>query len=506
MINGNLAQVVFERTAKALRYERLSFREFIRHAWPIIEPANPYMHNWHIDAMAEHLEAVNLGQIKRLAINMPPRYGKSNLVSILWPSWTWTVEPWERFLFVSYSDDLAVEHSVNRRALLESVWFQQRWGNQVQFTADQNMKGAYKNTQSGSMVSAGIGGTITGKGGNRIVIDDPVDPRRAFSTAMREAANGYYGQTLSTRLDNKKTGAIVIVMQRLHRNDLTGHVLANGEGYTCLTLPAITEDSSVVYFPLSKKEIVRPAGDVLWPQRENAEDLKRQEKAMGTRAFGGQYNQSPTSDEGAILKRSWWRYYRQLPVLGTGNGDAAHHRIWVWDTAAKDKERDDYTAGFCLATTPTGVYVVRHVKERVQYPELRRLIEQEFNGLPARAVVIEDKSSGQSVIQDLRRSTRLPIIAFEVGSRDKVERANLVAPTLESGRVHLPETAPWVAGFVENAAAFPDVEHDDDVDAFVEGLLYLNGAGCPPEPGVWAMSGGDAGRSADPGDDLDDDD
>ncbi|MEE8165735.1 MAG: terminase, partial [Myxococcota bacterium] len=212
--------------ARQLQDGELTLREYVEAAWPVLEPGQAFKPNWHIDAICEHLEAVTEGQIDRLIVNVPPRYSKSTLVTVNWPAWEWTLNPRGRWIFCSYSATLSTKHSTDRRTLIESPWYQARWGGLVTMALDQNEKTQFQNTRRGHMVATSIGGAIIGKGGNKIVIDDPQDPQRAESAADRERVNNVYDRSLVTRLDDKTAGAIVIVMQRLHEKDLAGHVAA----------------------------------------------------------------------------------------------------------------------------------------------------------------------------------------------------------------------------------------------------------------------------------------
>lgn len=456
---------IYERVAKQLSCPRLSLRDFVRGSWAIVEPARAFVPAWHIDAIAEHLEAVDAGQIKRLLINIPPRYGKSTLVSVLWPVWSWTERPHTRWVFCSYASGLSLKHSRDRRLIIESDWFRDRWGTRVRMAEDQNQKAEFQNTARGHMIATSVGGTITGKGCTRLVIDDLLNPENAESKAERERGVDFYRSTLSTRLDDD-SAAIVAIEQRTHRSDLSGSVLKDGE-WTHLKLPAIAEKSEKIIFPISGRVVEREAGDLLWPDRHNVAALERQKVVMGSRAFNAQFQQAPVSEEGAMFKRSWWQYYRELPKV--------RRRAWCWDTAVKTNDHNDFTVGMLIAECATGFYVEKMVKARMEYPDLKRTVQIEQDARRADVIVVEDKSSGQQIIQDLRRNTSLPVVAFDGGGKDKILRAALASPKVEAGKVFLPEATPWVADFVETMAAFPDVEHDDDVDAFTSGIIYLTG-------------------------------
>ena len=177
-----------------------SLRAFVEQAWPVLEPTTPFLPNWHIDLVCEHLEAITAGQTTRLLINLPPRYMKSLLVSVFWPVWEWISSPSRRWICVSYSDALSLKLSLDRRTLVQSEWYQARWGHTVQLSSDQNVKGEFRNTRQGVMVATSVGGSVTGKGGDRIIVDDLHNPQQADSDAQREAALRFFRETLSTRL------------------------------------------------------------------------------------------------------------------------------------------------------------------------------------------------------------------------------------------------------------------------------------------------------------------
>lgn len=456
---------IFRRVAKQLSSPRITLREFVREAWGIVEPSRAFVPAWHVDAISEHLEAVDVGQIKRLIVNIPPRYGKSTLVSVLWPSWSWTTAPWSRWVFCSYASGLSVKHSRDRRLIIESEWYKEKWGNRVRLADDQNQKAEFQNTARGHMIATSVGGTITGKGCTRLVIDDLINPFSAESKAERESAVEFYRTTLSTRLDDE-SAAIVAIEQRTHRADLTGSVLGDGE-WTHLSLPAVAEKRDRIVFPMSGRTVDRDAGDLLWPERHTAAALDSQKVRMGTRAFNAQFQQAPVSEEGAIFKRAWWKFYREMPTV--------QRKAWFWDTAVKTGEKNDFSAGMLIAQCADGYYIERIVKERMEYPDLKRAIETNQEAYPGDAIVVEDKSSGQQIIQDLRRDSRHPVVAFDPGGKDKILRANLVAPTVEAGKVFLPEATIWVADLIETMAGFPDVDHDDLVDAFTSAIIYFKG-------------------------------
>ena len=293
------------------RVAERSFPAFVRQAWPILEPTTPFLPNWHIALVCEYLEAVTAGEIRRLVINLPPRYGKSLLVSVLWPAWEWIRHPATRWVFTSYADSLAGQHSQDRRTLLQSPWYCGHWGHRVSLTHPTEAS-EYWNTQRGRMLATSVGAAVTGKGGNRIVVDDPHTPLGAESDAQRHRVIEYFRRSVATRLDDKQRGAIVVVMQRLHAQDLTATCL--DLGYTPLCLPAEATSRTTIRFPRSGRVVTRAPGDLLWPAREGPEEMAQRRVELGAYGFAGQYQQSPSPRTGGLFERRWWAFYDDLPT------------------------------------------------------------------------------------------------------------------------------------------------------------------------------------------------
>src|SRR6202011_6134294 len=264
-------------------------RLYIRHAWHVIEPFTVYLENWHIDLIAEYLEAVTAGQIKRLLINMPPRMAKSTCVSIMWPTWVWAREPFPgkphnpalegpgtKWMFASYADELRTKHSLDRRKMLQSDWYRQRWPKPAELVSDQNVKTMFANSSSGIMLATTMLGAGTGLGGNMLVIDDPHKTREEPQSKEVESQVAAYGDTFATRHDDKKQGVTVIVMQRINDNDLSAHVMETAEeNYIHLKIEAEAPERRVITFP-SGRILVREPGDLLWESREGPFEIRRQ--------------------------------------------------------------------------------------------------------------------------------------------------------------------------------------------------------------------------------------
>src|SRR5215813_12383746 len=247
-----------------------SLREFVRQAWPIVEPSTPFVPGWHIDAIVEHLEAVTHGEIRNLLINVPPRHAKSLLVSVFWPTWEWVRAPERRWLYSSYAASLSIRDSVKCRRLIESPWYQQRWGERFALTSDQNTKGRFDNNRTGYRLTTSVGGAVTGEGGDRIVCDDPHNVQEAESDSIRKSTLEWFDVVMSTRMNDPKTAAKVVVMQRCHHQDLSGHLLEQG-GFEHLRLPAEYEAPSCVT-SIGWSDPRTEHGELLWPARFGPEE------------------------------------------------------------------------------------------------------------------------------------------------------------------------------------------------------------------------------------------
>lgn len=475
--------------AEAEELER-SLSLYIRQAWPIIDPAD-YLHNWHIDCIAEHLEAVTLGQIRRLLINIPPRYMKSIETTVCWPTWVWTKQAALKWIFTSYADSLSTKHSLDRRKILQSDWYRKLWGDRFYLLSDQNVKDYYVNNHNGEMYSTSIGGAVTGHGGDVIVVDDPHDPRRAESEAFRNAAIEYFRTTLPTRLNNKKAGAIVVVMQRLHEQDVSGYILSSGAEYTHLKLPAEVHKRIIIHFPVSGREVIREPGSLLWPEREGPDEIAAIKKELGSYAYSGQYDQEPTPSEGGIFKRWWWRFWckpgQQLPPVEVRMPDGEYRKIYAeplperfdeqlqsWDLAFKGSDGSDFVCGQAWGRHQANKYLLDQMKDRMDIIKTMQAIVSMTNKFPRASVkLVEDKANGPAVIQMLRRKVG-GLIAVEPDG-GKEARAHAVAPEVESGNVYLPHPhlAPWVEPLINTFAGFPKVANDDEVDAATQAIKRM---------------------------------
>lgn len=448
-------------------------RHFVRQAWPVIEPFSPFKPNWHLDAISDHLEAVEAGEIRNLLVTMPPRMGKSLTISVFYPAWRWIRRPGTRFLYASYSQDLATLHSVATRRVVESDWYQARWGDRFQLAGDANLKTRFENDRRGARFSTSVGGVVTGIGGDRIVVDDAHNVKEAESQAIREETIRWWDQAMSTRFNDPKTGARIVVMQRVHEGDLAGHLIEQG-GYVHLNLPMEYEPEAVVYTGFGKPDPRTEPGELLAPERIGPEEIADLKVRLGSRAYAGQFQQRPAPAEGAILKRDWWQFWDELPEME-----------WVvqsWDTAFKAGRENDYSACLTVGYSGGRFCVLDRWKDRVAFPELERAVRAQHIKWRPDEILVEDAASGQSLIQQLqheydpsgyvRAGVILPIVPVKP-DRDKLARVHAISPYVEGGRVFLPATASWRDDLIDECGVFPAGLHDDQVDALTMAIIRL---------------------------------
>lgn len=468
---------------------RRSLGRFIREAWPIVEPATEFVHGWHIDAVCEHLEAVTAGEIKRLIINVPPRTMKSLTAAVFWPCWEWLDAAHIRWLFASYAADLSTRDSVKCRRLIESRGGKQdgtlleRIGYQGllqlltdepwQITGDQNAKTKYETTETGMRLATSVGGVATGEGGDRIVVDDPLNAKQARSDAERVAANLWWDETMTTRFNNAQAAA-VIVMQRLHEADLTGHLLEKG-GWTHLCLPAEYEPKHPFVWPGDPRTV---EGELLEPVRLSEVRLLELARDLGSYGYAGQMQQRPSPAEGGMFKRHWWRRYVGVPPQWS-------RMLASWDMRFSDSEEaaTSYVVGQVWGCDGADRYLLGQIRARLSFTESVRAVRALSAWQPqARARLVEDKANGPAVIDTLKREiTGLVKIQPEGG---KEVRAAAVEPVVEAGNVYLPagEFIPAPPGyeptrvdaFIDECAVFPNGAHDDQVDAMTQALNWLD--------------------------------
>lgn len=442
----------------------LAFRQdlgmFIGRSFRTVSPGPAFVHNWHIDAIAHALTRCFHRQSRRLIITMPPRNLKSISASVAFPAWALGLDPTLRFTCVSYSHELAAKHARDCRAVMESEWYKRAFP-RTRISRSKSAELEYETTARGSRYATSVGGTLTGRGGNFILIDDPMKPADAMSDVKRQSVKDWYDQTLSSRLDNKTSDVIVLIMQRLHVDDLVGHVLEK-EAWDHLDLPAIAETVQEVPIDVGLTH-TRQVGDVLHPEREPRSVLDQQKITMGSATFSAQYQQTPVPAEGNLLRWEWFRTYDQVPKRAK--------IIQSWDTASKTEDFNDYSVCTTWAVDDEAYYLLDIFRDRLEFPDLRRQVLSLRDRFKAESVIIEDKGSGTSLIQELRRSAKCHPIPY-APREDKVMRVHGQSAIIEAGQVLLPQRASWLEDFRAEVLAFPHGKHDDQVDSLSQFLAW----------------------------------
>lgn len=465
-----------------------SLYEFVRAMWPVVEPDQPFVDNWHIHAICNHLEAVTKGTITHLLINLPPGCMKSLIVSVFWPAWEWARDPGIRFLTTSYSEDLSIRDARKTRDVITSREYRDRWPH-VRLRADQNQKRRYDTTNGGWRLSSSVGGRGTGEHPDRIIVDDPHNVKQTLSDVERQRAIDWFDGTISTR-GVSRNARVVIIMQRLHEKDLAGHILnrADGSRWVHLCLPMRSEPNRMPVTPLGFSDPRKVNGQLLWPALFGAEGVALLEASLGSYRAAGQLQQRPAPAEGGLIKRGWWKFYdkdAQLPL----------ERITISvDPNLRAKQLNDFAAIHAWGARGGDRYFLRRSRGRFDLPELIRQVDEMYRYCRERwpmlsiTVLVENTAAGPDVIAALQR--KIPGVIPITPKGDKVQRVQAVTPAIEAGNVFLPgapsptgegedtaRTPLWVQEFIAECSGFPLADFDDDPDAMAQALIRMQSAG-----------------------------
>lgn len=462
-----------------------SLSAFVQAAWHVIEPGQPYSHNWHIDAMCEHLEAVSDGDIIRLLMNVPPGSMKSLLCGVFFPAYEWGPlgMPHLRYLGTSHKEPLAIRDNLKCRRLIESEWFQTRWPTPL--VKDQNAKGKFENTSTGFREAMAFT-SMTGSRGDRVILDDPLSVDDANSEVERDNVNTTFRESLPTRLNNPKDSAIIVVMQRLHEDDVSGLILSKDFGYEHLMIPMEFEPERLCVTSIGWTDPRRKDGELMFPERFPREVVERDKVLLGAYASAGQFQQRPAPKGGGILKRDMWELwgnpddpddpaFRNFPAFDLIIGSL--------DGAYTEKEQNDP-----CAMTLWGVYKDKHDvpramlinawRERLDFHPLVEKTHATCKRFKVDRLLIEAKATGISVGQELRRLYANYGYSVELMNpdRDKVARAYAVQPIFENGTVFAPDRS-WADMVITECEQFPRGKHDDLVDTVTQALRWLRDRG-----------------------------
>jgi predicted phage terminase large subunit-like protein len=484
---------------------------FLKSCWHIFDSA-PWIDGWAIDAIAEHLQAVVDGQIRRLIINIPPRCAKSAITSVALPGWTWaqqtlshTSGPGVSFLYASFREDLSRRDSVNSRRVIESKWYQDRWGHRFALSDDQNTKSRYNNDKGGYRLITSIESKgATGDGANIIVLDDCNSAKEVESEAVVASTLEWFDGTLGTRLNNQKLGAVIEIQQRLGENDLTGHILSKSTGdWTHLCLPMEYEPERSFFTSIGWKDPRTTPGELLWPERFGPDEVKGLKTWMGEWRAAGQLQQRPEPRGGGVIKREWWQLWEAdaFPpmdfVLGTLDtaytldqmNDPSGMIVWgifSGDAASQATRRQNADGSavyvdrsYDVEVNAPRVMLVHAWTERYEFHELVKHVALTCVARKVDLLLIENKAAGISVAQELRRlysNEKFSVQLFDPKSQDKFARLVSVQHLFQERLIYAPDR-PWADAVMTQVGQFPRGKHDEYVDLTSMGLRHLRDRG-----------------------------
>ena len=454
---------------------RLDFSSFVQKTFSTLNPGQVFVPDWYLQAIAYQLERVRLGKCRRLIINLPPRSLKSMTASVAWPAYLLGQDPKLRIICASYSSDLSRTLSRDFRAVVGSNWYRDAFP-ETRVSPTKDSQDEVQFTERGFRLATSVGGTLTGRGSNIIIIDDPLKPSEAYSASAREAANQWFANTLLSRLDDKQTGAIVIVMQRVHMNDLSGFVQQAGDDWTVLSLPAIaTCDQDIPL--LGGKVHHRRVGEVLSPRREPLATLKSIQMVLGGDLFSAQYQQEPVPPGGMMIKRAWVQRYTELPPK-----EEQLCTIQSWDTAMKGGPDNDFSVCTTWIQTYDEHWYLTHVwRGRVDYPGLKAKVSEMAAIWDPSQILVEEVGTAIGLLDEFKH---LRGITGVKPDRDKISRVSVISARFEAGQVFFPASASWLPDLEAELFAFPGGSHDDQVDSISQALQHGKS-----DLGVWRILG-----------------
>ena len=454
---------------------RRDFVTFLERAFYELNPKARLIMAPFLQLMAAHLENCRQGSIRRLIINLPPRHLKSHTASIAFVAWLLGHQPSTNVICVSYGQDLADKLALDCRKIFQSAWYQRLFVTRL--APDKQAVNDFMTTDNGGRMATSVGGVLTGRGGDFLILDDPLKPEDALSETRRQACNDWYDSTLLSRLNNQESGCIIVIMQRLHQDDLVGHILEKDinskEPWTVLSFPAIAEVSEHVEFEGALGPVVysRAEGQALHPERLSLESLKAIQTRVGEYNFSCQYQQAPIPQGGSMVKAHWLMTYDELP-----SSLEIRYKLQSWDTAIKTKDINDYSVCTSWIVDKQGrYYLVNVLRKRLEYPDLKKAVIEAAREFRPNKILIEDKASGSQLIQDLKRDGILGVTAYEPSVQgDKTMRLYAATALLEAGKVFIPKQAHWLNEYRLELLGFPGSKHDDQVDSTTQALDYLH--------------------------------
>jgi predicted phage terminase large subunit-like protein len=475
------------RTADALY--RVSFGAFAYAAYAAVHPHRPLVPNWHIRCICHHLQEMSRqletqGSVaietraasKHLVINLPPRSLKSFLVSNAWVAWMLGRNPRLEIICASYSEDLAHKFSRDCRVLMESRFYKRVFHTRI--NPRKSTETEFETTKHGCRLATSIGATLTGRGADIFIIDDPTKSNDVHSKVALEAANDWFCDTALSRRNNPAKTLMLVVQQRLHSKDLSGTLIELG--WPSLVMPAIATEPQD--YAIADGEVYhRPSQELLQPEWDSLSELEKTKADIGSRTFAAQYQQNPTPPDGNLIKAAWLRRYDSCPPR-----KKFRSLVLSCDPAGKSDEKNDYTAMTVIGIDERELYLLHVERGHWTVLEMKKRIAALASQWEATHIIVEDTASGMGLIQLLKEQTSLPVIG-QHPTEDKETRMSRHEGRFEAGRILLPNEAPWLADFENELLAFPNARYDDQVDALMLTLdWFLKNEHCLP-PSSWPI-------------------
>jgi predicted phage terminase large subunit-like protein len=448
---------------------RNDLMSFIERSFLELNPEARFSSSPYLELMASKLELCRRGKLRRLIVNLPPRSLKSHSVSVAFVASMLGHDPAAQIICASYGQDLADKHARDCRTLISSSFYRSVFPG-TRLSSDKRSVNEFETTRHGFRMSTSVGGVLTGRGAEMIVLDDPQKPDSAMSATERKSVNDWYDNSLLSRLNSKEEGSIIIVMQRLHQDDLVGHVLEQGD-WEVLSFPAIADqdESFEIESIFGRRLFHRREGEALHPERESLETLKNIRATIGEYNFSSQYQQCPIPVGGAMVKTDWLRFYEP------GSEPEFSHVIQSWDTANKAGELNDYSVCTTWGVENRRKYYLLDVfRGRLDFPGLKKAAAEQQRKHDPTTVLVEDRASGTQLIQELKAEGIYIVKPYlPPPGTDKVMRLHAQTALFESGNVLFPKSASWLPEYLRELAAFPGGKFDDQVDSTTQALEYF---------------------------------
>jgi predicted phage terminase large subunit-like protein len=445
---------------------RHDFGAFAHRAFLELNPQTRFEPNWLLEVLAAKLDDVRWGRCRRLMINIPPRHLKSYMASVAFPAWLLGHDPAKQILAISYGQELSEKLARDCRALMMSDFYKGVF--ETRISADRKAVAEFETTEGGYRLSTSVGGVVTGRGADLVIVDDPMKADDALSDTRRQGVNTWYDNTLRSRLNRQDEGAIIVVMQRLHADDLVAH-LQETERWDVVLFPLIAESEEhyELATPYGRRRIHRRADEILHPALLSVSAVEGLRRSMTEYNFAAQYQQDPQPPAGLIVRREWLKFYRP-----NESPKEFEQIVQSWDTANKTTELSDYSVCTTWGFDGQRLYLLDVFRRKMEFPELKRTVRELAGRWKATVVLIEDKSSGTQLIQELRASNFSLAQAAPPGDGDKVMRLHAQTAKIEGGFALFPLSAPWLDGYLLELTTFPNSKNDDQVDSTVNALAW----------------------------------